>query len=361
MIIPVITALGPVTPLGLGREALLQAWREGAVATPDGEGELAGSLSVGALRLRDHFPKHRNDLRRMDRLSKLLCMAAALARDDGGFGDGEHLALAVGTDLGTLETTWSFLSRLREKGPALANPADFPNLVPNAGAGYVGIFCGLRGPSLTFCQHETCGDDAAAWGADAVRSGQVPAALVGGAEELSITRVRAGRAARCPEQRPTEGAALCLLEAPARAAARGVQPLASHLGSWGACGRPGGTTMTGSLDVDAAASLVARSLSHLGVDGSRVGAILASEPALLAPARQALGHHAPATDHADRLGSHPADGALRLTLAALLVADRSLPVHAGGDGLRGDLALILSAARGGGLRATLIGPPGGIS
>ena len=57
------------------------------------------------------------------------------------------MGLAFGTDLGTLEETWKFLVRLRDKGPALANPADFPNLVPNAGPGYVGIFLGLDGPS----------------------------------------------------------------------------------------------------------------------------------------------------------------------------------------------------------------------
>ena len=358
MIAPVITSLGLVTPLAHGRAGFLDAWRDGGAAAPATEGELAGALGAGGLKLRQHFPEQRNVLRRMDRLSKLMCLAAALARDDGGFGPGDELALAVGTDLGTLETTWSFLSRLREKGPTLANPIDFPNLVPNAGAGYVGIFCGLRGPSHTFCQHEICGDNAVAWGADAVRSGQVPAALVGGAEELSTTRLLAMRSARCDVGVPAEGAALFLLESPERAAARGALALASHLGSWGACGRPAATPLVPDLDVVAATALVERSLESAGVDGRRVGAILASRPELCGPARAAIGHDAPATDHLARLGTHPADGGLRVALAALLVADRSLPVHAGGKGLQGDVALVVSAARGGGLRASLIGPTG---
>lgn len=356
---PVITSLGLLTPLGQGRAAFLDAWRAGTIAELDAEGETAGTLGAGRLKLRPHFPEHRNVLRRMDRLSKLMCMGAALARDDGGFGDGDALALGLGTDLGTLETTWSFLTRLREKGPALANPMDFPNLVPNAGAGYVGIFCGLRGPSYTFCQHETCGDDAVAWGADLVRAGQAPAALVGGAEEASQTRRRAIDAARCAVSRPAEGAALLLLETPARAAERGATVLASHLGSWGACGAPGSTPVVSTPDPRAAATLVTRALSESGVAGDSVGAVLASDAALLAPARAALGHDVAAVDHVDRLGSHPADGALRVAIASLLVADRSLPVHLGGPGLQGDCALVLSAARGGGLRATLIGPAGG--
>ena len=350
-----ITSVGLVTPLAQGRQGVLDAWRSGAVAQPVAEGELSGALVAGGLKLRAWFPEQRNVLRRMDRLSKLMCMAAALARDDGGFGETGALALGVGTDLGTLETTWSFLSRLREKGPALANPMDFPNLVPNAGAGYVGIFCGLRGPSQTFCQHETCGDDAVAWGADAVRAGQVPAALVGGAEEMSATRLHAMEVAGCDLARPAEGAALLLVEPAGRAAARGATALASHLGSWGACGRPAATPMEVIVDAAAAQALVERSLDLAGVSGARVGAILVSRPELCAPARAALGHDAPATDHVARLGTHPADGALRVALAALLLADPSLSVHAGGAGLQGDVALILSAARGGGLRATLIG------
>jgi 3-oxoacyl-[acyl-carrier-protein] synthase II len=348
---PVITSVGILSPIGLGRGAFAEAWRAGTIAD--------GGLGVGALPLRDQFPEQRPALRRMDRLSKLLCSAAAFARDDGGFGDGEAVALGVGTDLGTLETTWSFLARLRDKGPALANPADFPNLVPNAGAGYVGIFCGLRGPSHTFCQHETAGDDAVAWGADALRAGGTDAALVGGAEEMSPTRAAAGQAAGCAADRSAEGAVLFLLESEERAAARGARPVATHLGSWGACGRPGPTPLAGDIDAAAAEALVARSLDAAGVEGARVGAVLASDPALVAPARRAIGHAAPATDHGERLGRYPADGALRVALAALLLADRSLPVHAGGAGIRGDVALVLSAARGGGLRATLVGDPGG--
>jgi hypothetical protein len=63
----------------------------------------------------------------------------------------------------------------------------------------------------------------------------------------------------------------------------------------------------------------------------------------------------PAADHAVRLGVHSADGGLRIALGALLVADRTLPVHTGGAPLRGDLVLVASAARGGSIRVTLLG------
>jgi len=338
---PVITAMGLACGLGLGREAVFEAWRRGESGT-----------RVEKVRLRQLFPERRATLRRMDRLSKLICLSAGLARDDGpGLGDPGELALGVGTDLGTLEETWAFLSRLRNKGPALANPMDFPNLVPNAGAGYAGIFCGLQGPSHTFCQHETCGDEAIAWAGDGVRSGWFVGALAGGGEELGDVRTRATAAGRClPGDLPAgEGAALLLVEHADRAAARGASPLAALLGSWGATAPPARSPYRWEPPGEALERLVDRALDQAGLTRRDVGVVLPSRPGLLASV------DAPETDHCARVGVHPADGALRVALAAALLADPTLPIHHGGPTLTEGVALVASAARGGSLRVTLLG------
>jgi 3-oxoacyl-[acyl-carrier-protein] synthase II len=346
-----ITAVGLTTPLGFGREAFVRAWRDGAVAERVAEGPEAGGVRLGGkLALRSMFPEHRASLRRMDRLSKIIAMSAGLARAErGGFDEGS--AVAIGTDLGTLEGTWAFLTRLRDKGPALANPNEFPNLVPNAGAGYVGLFCGLRGPSQTFCQHETCGDDAVAWAAHAVAEGRVPAALAGGAEELGPIRALATDAGGClPDGGAAgEGGAMVVLE-------RSEAGLARVLATRGACAPPKSPFRRES-GAEALPGLIRRTLDAAGVAAGDVGAVLLSDAgADLSDAVDAvLGPGVPRTDHAARLGQHPADGAFRIALAALLLADRSLPVHLDGDGCRGSAALVLSAARGGSLRATVLG------
>ena len=342
-----VHGVGLVTPLALGQQAFVDAWRAGASAESVAEGAQAGGARVPPFKLRDHFPKHKAMLRRMDRLSKLICLGAALARDEVPIGDPDRTALAVGTDLGTLEGTWAFLTRLRDKGAALANPADFPNLVPNAGAGYAGIFLGLRGPSHTFCQHELCGDEAVAWAASGLLAGRFDAAYAGGAEELGDVRALASRAADCGGPRPGEGAAmLALSRSPDGALARIV-------GSW-ACSAPGASPLRSFPPSDAARRLVVHSLERAGVAPEQVGALLLSDPALAAPVRAALGFEVPCTDHAARFGQHPADGATRVALASLLLADPTLPVHAGAQDRRGDVALVLSSARGGGLRLTLL-------
>ena len=220
----VITSLGILSPLGVGREAFVEAWRAGRSAERVGEGPMAGGVCVGKFKTRGLFPQHKALARRIDRLSKMMAMSSALLRDHPvGLGDCAGMGLAFGTDLGTLEETWKFLVRLRDKGPALANPADFPNLVPNAGPGYVGIFLGLDGPSHTFCQHETCGDEALDWIADGVASGWFPAGVAGGAEELGEIRMRASQRAACePGAVVGEGATTLLFETAARAQAHGV-------------------------------------------------------------------------------------------------------------------------------------------
>jgi 3-oxoacyl-[acyl-carrier-protein] synthase II len=337
---PVISSIGLASGLGQGIVPFLEGWRAGG-----------SGIAVDRIKLRALFPERRAMLRRMDRLSRMICLAAGLARDDvSGLGDPAELALGVGTDLGTLEETWAFLTRLRDKGPALANPMDFPNLVPNAGAGYAGIFCGLQGPSHTFCQHGTCGDEAIAWAADGVRSGWFVGALAGGAEELSEVRGKATEAGRClPADAPAgESAVLVLVERAERAAGRGATPLARYLGSWAACAPPLRSPYVYEPPGEALDRLLERALDEADVSRDRIGVVLGSRPGLLAL-------DAPESDHQRRLGVHPADGALRVALAACLLADPTLPVHDGGPGCSEDVAVIASAARGGSIRVTLLG------
>ncbi|MCO4772012.1 MAG: hypothetical protein KDA24_18415 [Deltaproteobacteria bacterium] len=355
---PVITALGLLTPLAVGREAFAEAWRAGASATPIAEGPTAGGYAVPKFILRKAFPEGRALMRRMDRLSKMICMAGALARDDApGLGDVQGMAMGVGTDLGTLEMTWAFLCRLRDKGPELANPNDFPNLVPNAGAGYLGILMGARGPSHTFCQHSTCADDAIAWAADGVLAGWFEAGLAGGAEELGPIRAKAMERAGCPitEGPAGEGGTMVLVESRTRAEGRGVTPLATWRGSWGASGLRKGSPLKREVDPDAVAELVKLAVAKSGAGDIGV-ALLSREddPALVEGLRRGLGRDVPLTDHGARCGIHPADGALRAALASMLLSDESLPVNRGGEARSGPAALLLSAGRGGGLRVSVL-------
>jgi len=67
-----------------------------------------------------------------------------------------------------------------------------------------------------------------------------------------------------------------------------------------------------------------------------------------------LGYKVPFTDHHRRAGVHPADGAFRIALSSLLLADATLPVNAEGDVRAGPVAMVVSQGRGGMLAVTLV-------
>jgi hypothetical protein len=152
---------------------------------------------------------------------------------------------------------------------------------------------------------------------------------------------------------PGEGAAMLALESRARANARGANPLATWLGHWEGTAPSRGSALRRKVDDDAVSDCVRDALRSAGASAVDVGAVLAGDGAA-AGARGAL-PGAPLWDGCERLGVHPADGALRCAVASLLLADSTWPVHAGGPGCDRPLAVVVTAARGGGVRTTVFG------
>jgi 3-oxoacyl-[acyl-carrier-protein] synthase II len=194
-------------------------------------------------------------LRRMDRLSRMMVAAGAMALADAGLAPGrdvapERVGLALGTSLGNISETVDFLARIKDRGPGLASPLVFPNLVLNAPASYASIELQVTGPSISVSQGDVSGELAVATGYDLVASGIADVVLAGGGEELApITAAvyrdiglacRDPRAWRGPFDAapggaaPGEGAAILVLEEARHARARGRAGYAEMAGhrSW---------------------------------------------------------------------------------------------------------------------------------
>jgi 3-oxoacyl-[acyl-carrier-protein] synthase II len=117
--------------------------------------------------------------RRLDRSARLATIAASLAgatSDDG---------IVLGTSYGDTDGSASFLARIREKGPRMAPPAEFPNLVPSAPSGHASIYLGLHGPALTVADLTTSGEGAVATAWELVASGEVDSLVAGSVEAPS--------------------------------------------------------------------------------------------------------------------------------------------------------------------------------
>ena len=153
-----ITGVGQVSPLGLGLEALREAFADPEAAAKrafTGEPEVltrekfpeAHSAEVWGFDPNAHLGDkgHRN----FDRLTKYLIVAAKLALEDAGVKkDGEFVGALAPEQVGICSSTaYGSLDSITElnlvaelEDPRYINPARFPNTVINAAAGYVSIW-----------------------------------------------------------------------------------------------------------------------------------------------------------------------------------------------------------------------------
>jgi 3-oxoacyl-[acyl-carrier-protein] synthase II len=139
--------------------------------------------------------------RRMDRAARLLTVAvqAALGDDDGrasqpsdtlanidGAGHSLRLTgLVAGSAYGTVDASAEFMRRIFEKGPRLASPAVFPNLVPSSPAGHSAIYLKLHGPVFAVADLDISSESAFASACELVAAGHAQAMVAASVEEAS--------------------------------------------------------------------------------------------------------------------------------------------------------------------------------
>jgi 3-oxoacyl-(acyl-carrier-protein) synthase len=196
----VISGIGVVSPLGVGATAFWDALCSGRTAIAQIRGFDPGpnpprlAAEVHEIPARDFLPAAL--VRRMDRLSQMIGVAAVLAARDAGLAPaaaGDELGVVVGSALGNLSESAQFLGRVFTKGPSLANPMLFPNLVMNAAASQVAMALGWRGPNLTVSAGEISGEGALDVAIDLLRRRRARAVVVAAGEELSAVVFRALR------------------------------------------------------------------------------------------------------------------------------------------------------------------------
>jgi 3-oxoacyl-[acyl-carrier-protein] synthase II len=291
----VVTGVGCVSPIG--RDAVT-TW-DAATAGASGVGPVSrfdpGDLPVriAAECAPDVEPRGlaAKDVRRLDRVARLVLSAAEQAVEDAGLAgyDGDRVGVVIGTAIGGLETLLDAHDVLRERGPRRVSPFAVPMLLPNMSAAYVSMAHGLRGP--IGCPVGACASGAQALGAAArlIERGEADAVLAGGTEAAILPLVVAGFAAMRalslrndePQRasRPFdrardgfvlgEGAGVLVLEALDHAEARGARVRAEWLGY----GEAADATHPASPAEDAAGARLAmgRALAAAGLPPDAVG------------------------------------------------------------------------------------------
>jgi 3-oxoacyl-[acyl-carrier-protein] synthase II len=293
----VVTGMGVISALGIGREALLDGLRRGAggigrIGTFD---TTALPVHLGAV-VPDFDPARlvRADVRRMDRLGQFLVAAGALALKDAGLRvtreNAHRIGLVAGTQNGPIGSCAAFHRDLVLGPPQRANPKVFPNTVFNAGLGHAAVTLRVRGPNVVTTLGQASGVHALALACGLVRRGRVDVCVAGGADELlevilegnavarTVSPLAPGGASGEEALRPFdrrrngfvlgEGAALLVLESRAHAEARGAAILGRVAGRAVGADRPGPEGCDGS-----GASLAACMEAALAAAGVPAGAV----------------------------------------------------------------------------------------
>ena len=233
----VITGVGVVSAIGVGRQAFADGMRAAiqarSAAPPAGRPiEITGfdaSTYLGD-----------KGLRTLDRMTKLLVVAARLALHDAALkrdatwatSRPERVGIVVSNAYGSLEAITELDRVAKLEDARYINPSRFPLTVSNSAAGYASIWEDLRAVNVSVSDGNCGALDAVACANAFLEQRRADAHLVGGVEALSEALILAFErlGALRDGARIGEGAGLVALEAPESAAARGAMAHASVTG-----------------------------------------------------------------------------------------------------------------------------------
>ncbi|RLB07863.1 MAG: beta-ketoacyl-[acyl-carrier-protein] synthase II [Deltaproteobacteria bacterium] len=189
----VITGVGAISPIGIGKEEFWQGCVEGRSGIRPIQGfEVAHLRSrLGGQVSDPDYKKYikPGNLRRMDRISRMVVASVKLAMDDAGLvlqeESPDRVGIMIGTGLGSSKTVDLFFRDLVRDGPDEVAPLLFQTSVPNAICSHASIEFGIKGINSTFSHKEASAESAIVHAFEALRRGKAEVVFAGGADEIS--------------------------------------------------------------------------------------------------------------------------------------------------------------------------------
>jgi 3-oxoacyl-[acyl-carrier-protein] synthase II len=189
----VVTGIGMVTPLGIGREEFSRRLFSGETGISEiksfDTSKLSSHLGAEVTNFNPRDFISVKNMRRMDKISLMTAASARIALDDAGFqiteANRDRVGIVFGTAFGATDITAQFLGTLFTGGPASVNPILVPNTVMNAAAGHTSIELGFRGVNTTVTHFAVSAENAIAYAAAEIRRGTADFIFAGGADILS--------------------------------------------------------------------------------------------------------------------------------------------------------------------------------
>ncbi|HCJ66378.1 MAG TPA: beta-ketoacyl-[acyl-carrier-protein] synthase II, partial [Elusimicrobia bacterium] len=259
----VITGIGVVSPLGIGKEKF---W-DSLVNGHSGVSKITSFDTTNfackiAAEVKDFNPENyfddKKQIRRTDRFTQFALAATDEAIRDGGINfekeNSSCIGVIIGSGIGGLHTLEEQHRILLEKGPSRVSPFLIPMFITDMAPGEIAIRYGFTGPN--YAVSSACASSAHAIG-DAlrtIRSGDAEVMITGGSETaitpigvsgftnmraLSLRNDEPGKASRPFDRNRDgfvigEGAGIVILETLEHALSRGAKKIYAELAGYGA-------------------------------------------------------------------------------------------------------------------------------
>lgn len=190
----VVTGLGCVTPIGIGKDKFWKALISGVSGldyiTKFDTSEYPTKV---AAEVKDFNPEEyieKKDIRKMDRFTQFAVAASKLAIEDAGLDiekvEAERFGVVIGSGIGGIETFEEQSQRFAEKGPRRISPFFIPMMIGNMGAGQISIAFNAKGPNSTIVTACASSTNAIGEAFRIIEGGYADIMITGGAE-ASIT------------------------------------------------------------------------------------------------------------------------------------------------------------------------------
>lgn len=224
----VITGIGVVSSIGIGKDAFWQSLQDGKSGIKPVTLFDVSNLSVreageiSDFNGKDHFSS--KSLIHSDRAGQLLLTAAQSALNDARYVISEKNTYESGVSIGATFSALSCSSQFDREAlsdePRFANPALFPNTVMNAAASRISIHFKIKGMNTTISTGICAGLDAIDYAVKAIRYRGKKMIVAGGVEDLSealflgfyraglLSGITNGKVVSCPFDSKRDGIAL---------------------------------------------------------------------------------------------------------------------------------------------------------
>ncbi len=195
----VVTGLGAVTPVGMGKNKFWDAIKNGVCGVDRITKFDAQNFTTQiAAEVNDFNPVDfidKKEARRMDTFTQYAIAATRMAFEDGRINmdqiDRNRLGVVLGSGIGGIETLENQFAVMFDKGPSRISPFFIPMMISNMAAGQISIIFGAEGPNETVVSACASGTNAIGDAFKVIQRGDADMMITGGSE-AAVTPIAIG-------------------------------------------------------------------------------------------------------------------------------------------------------------------------